>query len=87
MNKFKGLTLIELLLTLALGSALMAVVINVYLSGVNTNAKLATSDRLSEEGAFLSKHLHEEIEMAGYFALLDDYTRNTPAAIPNPCDT
>lgn len=87
MNKFKGLTLIELLITLALGSALMAVVINVYLSGVNTNAKLATSVRLSEEGAFLSNHLHEEVEMAGYYGLLDDYTLNTPAAFPNPCDT
>jgi len=87
MNKQLGLSLIELLITLALGSALMAVVINVYLSGVNTNANLATSVRLSEEGAFLSNHFHEEVELAGYFGTLDDTTQGTPSAIPDVCDT
>ena len=86
MNKQLGLTLIEVLVTLALGAVLMTTVVSVYISGLGTNAQLRETSRLLEDSVFISSQFAEEFEMAGYFGRLDDYMAATPAALPDVCN-
>ncbi|MEQ3696606.1 MAG: PilW family protein [Pseudomonadales bacterium] len=86
MNKQLGLTLIEVLVTLALGAVLMTTVVSVYISGLGTNAQLRETSRLLEDSVFVSSQFAEEFEMAGYFGRLDDYMAATPAALPDVCN-
>lgn len=86
MNKQLGLTLIEVLVTLALGAVLMTTVVSVYISGLGTNAQLRETSRLLEDSVFVSSQFAEEFEMAGYFGRLDDYMAATPAAVPDVCN-
>ena len=86
MNKQLGLTLIEVLVTLALGAVLMSTVVAVYISGLGTNAQLRESTRLLEDSVFASSQFSEEFEMAGYFGRLDDYMAATPSAVPDVCN-
>ena len=82
----RGLTLIEVLVTLALGAVLMTTVVSVYISGLGTNAQLREGARLLEDSVFATSQFAEEFEMAGYFGRLDDYMAATPAAVPDVCN-
>lgn len=86
-RKQLGLTLVEVLITLALGAILMSTVVSVYISGLSTNAQLRESSRLLEDSLFATSQFTEEFEMAGYFARLDDYMAATPAAMPDVCSS
>ena len=86
-RKQLGLTLVEVLITLALGAILMSTVVSVYISGLSTNAQLRESSRLLEDSLFATSQFTEEFEMAGYFARLDDYMAATPATMPDVCSS
>ncbi len=80
----RGLSLIELMVAMALGLIITAGILNIVLGGSLTNARLQDAASLTENGRYASALLHDEIQMAGFYGLLDEYDA-TVATLPNPC--
>ncbi|MBV55318.1 MAG: pilus assembly protein PilW, partial [Gammaproteobacteria bacterium] len=82
-----GLSLIELLIAMALGLTLSAVVVQVYVSATVTERSQDARLRLQENGRFALNFLSQEIRMGGYLgclgALRGPNVNNTLNAPPN----
>ncbi len=82
-----GLSLIELLIAMALGLTLSAVVVQVYVSATVTERSQDARLRLQENGRFALNFLSQEIRMGGYLGCLGSLTgptvNNTLNAPPN----
>ena len=85
-----GLSLIELMIAITLGMIVMAAVLALFLNISRSNAELAKTNRLIENGRFAIQVLQSDLVHAGYWGSLD-YTLTpapayvTPTALPDPC--
>lgn len=84
-----GFSLIELMISMALGLLIMAGVLALYLDLTRSNADLAKMNRQVENGRFTLHLLQQELWHAGFW---DTYVPplpsvTPPTAIPNPCIT
>ena len=82
-----GFSIIELMISIALGLLIMTGVLSVYSGLSRDNAELAKMNRQIENGRFTIQLLQQELWHAGYW---DTYMPPQPAlvpptAIPNPC--
>jgi type IV pilus assembly protein PilW len=68
-GRFAGVTLIELMVALAVGSLLMIGAVTVFLQSRQTFRALDAVSRLQENGRFALDRLEPDIRMAGYFGL------------------
>lgn len=85
--KQTGFSLIELMVSIALGLLIMTGVLALYLDLSRSNAELAKMNRQIENGRFTIQLLQQELWRAGFW---DSYvpllpSAVPPAAIPNPC--
>lgn len=85
-----GLSLIELMIAITLGMIVVAAVLALFLNISRSNAELAKTNRLIENGRFAIQVLKSDLAHAGYWGSLD-YTLTpapafvTPTALPDPC--
>lgn len=82
-----GFSLIELMVSIALGLLVMSGVLAIYIDLTRSNTELAKMNRQIENGRFTIQHLQQELWHAGFW---DGYVPplpsvTPPTAIPNPC--
>ena len=85
LSKQKGLSLVELLVALALSSALMAGIIDIYLENKRNYVQNEEYARLQENGRFALGLLKREVIMAGFYAGLPEPSGMTASAISTDC--
>lgn len=78
----KGLSLVELLISIALGLVILTALIALYGNVSRTNSEMAKTNQLIENGRFGIQLMRDDVAHAGYWDAID-----TPAAaaIPDPC--
>lgn len=82
-----GFSLIELMISIALGLLVMTSVLAIYLDLTRSNVELVKMNRQIENGRFTIQLLQQELWHAGFW---DGYmpplpSTTPPTAIPNPC--
>lgn len=87
LSRQTGFSLIELMVSIALGLLVMSGVLAIYLDLTRSNTELAKMNRQIENGRFTIQHLQQELWHAGYW---DGYIPPLPSvapptAMPNPC--
>ena len=94
----RGLSLIELMIAIAIGMAIVAALLALYLNVTRTNNEMAKMNRQIENGRFAIQLLQDDVEHAGfwgsYVPQFDDLTLSgpsgpldAPTALPDPCKT
>ena len=78
----KGMTLIEIMIALLLGSFLLTGVISVYLSSSHSYRMLSGSSRLQENGRFAMMFINRDIRHAGSKACWQNNFSTTTSLIP-----
>jgi len=86
-SRQSGFSLIELMVSIALGLLIMSGVLAIYLDVSRNNTELAKMNRQIENGRFTIQFLQQELWHAGFW---DGYIPPLPSAtppttIPNPC--
>lgn len=90
----RGMSLVELMVGIAIGLAIVTALLALLVSTNRHNAELARSGQISESGRFALQLLADEISHAGfwggYLPAFDDLTTagapgDVPAAVPDPC--
>ncbi len=66
LDKQQGVTLIELMISLALGLLLMVALMSIYINTIGANADSLNVTRLNQEGVALMNVITSEIRRAGY---------------------
>lgn len=82
----RGLTLIELMVSITIGMVLVAGLATLFASQSSTRAEIDRSGRLIENGRYAMQTLVEDLELAGYWGELTSLPA-VPGALPNPCTT
>lgn len=97
----RGLSLVELLVSIAISLLIMVAILQLYLDISRTNDEMAKTNAQIENGRFAIQLFQDEISHAGYWGgyvpLFDDLTgsdtpggtpalvQGTPRVAPNPC--
>ena len=90
----RGFSLVELMVSIALGLLVVAAVLALYLNISRTNSEMAKTNSLIENGRFAMQLLQNDIVHAGFWGAhvpeFDDLTfaaapTDVPTAVPNPC--
>jgi type IV pilus assembly protein PilW len=86
----RGLSLIELMISIVIGMLIVAALLALYLNVTRTNNEMAKANRQIENGRFAIQVLQNDLVHAGFWGRLG-YTQPpapsmpAPTAIPNPC--
>jgi type IV pilus assembly protein PilW len=72
--KAKGFTLIELMISIALGLIVLSALIALFVNNSSTRRELDRSAEVLENGAYAIGYLRDELSMAGYLGTLDVVT-------------
>ncbi len=91
----QGLTLVELMVSVALSLFIAIALVTLYLNVAQSNTELAKTNSQIEGGRFASHFLHEDLVHAGYWgtynprfdnlAYLNTVPTDVPTAVPDPC--
>jgi type IV pilus assembly protein PilW len=92
----RGFTLVELMVSIAVGLVIMVALSAVYLNVSRTNTEMSKTNGMIENGRFAMDLLQEDIAHAGYWGgylpSWDDFTAasagyvdDSPTRSPNPC--
>ena len=83
-REFRGLSLVELLVALAIGSVLIVGAVTVYSNSRSTYAVNESIARLQERGRYVMSVIEPDIELAGYYGYtnLPDTLRLVNGAAP-----
>ncbi len=79
-----GLTLIELMVSIAIGLFLVAGMATLIASQSGARAEIDKSGRMIENGRYALQAIAADIQMAGYWGELSTMP-TAPSALPNPC--
>lgn len=84
-TNFRGMSLVELLVAMGIGSVLMLGLATTFKNSSDTAREMERSGRLIENGRYAVDLLATELHHAGYYG---HYYENltTPAALPDPCE-
>jgi type IV pilus assembly protein PilW len=78
----KGLSLVELLISIALGLIILTALIVLYGNVSRTNLEMAKTNQLIENGRFAIQLLQEDVAHAGFWGAVESVA---PTAVPDPC--
>lgn len=78
----RGLSLVELLISIALGLIMLTALIALYGNVSRTNNEMAKTNQLIENGRFAIQLLQEDVAHAGFWGPVDSVA---PTAVPDPC--
>ena len=82
-----GLSLVELLISIALGLMVLAGVIVVFANSSAARNELERSSRQIENGRYALELLSNDLRIAGFYGELEVGLLPMPAAMPDPCST
>lgn len=87
LKKSSGITLIELLISMAMGLLIVGMMANAYISSNRTTRNLNQASLLTENGRYATAVLKDEIQLAGAFGFFDNQLGivSTDPNLPNPC--
>lgn len=80
-----GLSLIELMVSITIGLILLAGMTTLFINQSRTQSGLERSGRMIENGRYAMQLLAGELQLAGYYGVLDPGT--TTSGMPDPCAT
>ena len=79
-----GVTLIELMIALTIGSILLVGLASVFINSSSNRRELEKSSALVENGRYAVTILAENLNLAGFYGFFND-VGDPPAALPDPC--
>jgi len=82
-----GFTLVELMVSITLGSMVMAVLAVAFVSSSQARRDTDQASRQVENGRYAMQLLSDDLALAGYYAEFDPWPMSSPAAKPDPCAT
>ena len=85
LNNPSGMSLIELLVAIAIGSILMVGLVSVFSNSSSSHRELEKASQLIENGRYAIDLLYNDIRHAGYYGHF--YDLPDPVGDPDPCDT
>ena len=77
--------MVELLIAVALGIVLSWAILDVTLNSSRTARELEFTSEMIENGRYLTRLLGGELQLAGFYGRLEDYSDDTVTAQPDPC--
>jgi len=83
----RGLSLIELMISIAIGLLILASLSTLFVNQSKTRAELDKSNRMIDNGRYALEVLSENLRMAGYYGEFypSSGVPSVPAALPDPC--
>lgn len=86
-NRHAGFSLIELMISIALGLLIMTAVLALYLNLSHSNAELSKMNQQIENGRFTIQLVQQELWHAGFWDIYQPPLPSVtpPTAIPDPC--
>lgn len=81
----KGLSLVELMVAMAIGMALVAAVTGLFASTSQARTEMARTGRMFENGRYAQELLVEDLKLAGFYGELP--LVNLTPSVPDPCVT
>jgi type IV pilus assembly protein PilW len=78
----RGLSLVELLISIALGLTVVTALIALYGNVSRTNSEMAKTNQLIENGRFAIQLMRDDVAHAGFWGPMD---LSAATAVPNPC--
>ncbi|MBA2963472.1 MULTISPECIES: PilW family protein [Ramlibacter] len=82
----RGLTLIEFMVSIALGMLIVAALATLIADQSSNRAEVERAGRLIENGRYAVRAMADDLQMAGYWGELTT-APSAPAALPDPCST
>ena len=83
--KQSGLSLIELMISIAIGLLLLAALSTLFVNQSRTRTELDKQNRMIDNGRYALDLISENLRMAGFYGELDPSSITLPAALPDPC--
>ncbi len=80
----RGLSLIELMISMAIGLFLLAGLVGVFVNSSQTSAELQKSSAQLENGRYAMQTIGEDLSLAGFYGY---YGPSAATATPDPCST
>ncbi|MGH8686275.1 MAG: PilW family protein [Burkholderiales bacterium] len=87
MSRAAGFSLVELMISMAIGLMLVGTLLVVLSNGNSARNELERNSRLFENGRYAVELLSDDLRVAGYYGELDVDALAAPAALPDPCST
>jgi len=83
----RGLSLIELMISIALGMLILSALATLFVNQSKARAELDKSNRMIDNGRYALEVLSDNLKLAGFYGALDPSSITVPATLPNPCST
>jgi len=81
-----GLSLVELMVAVAIGSLLMLGLATTFKNSSDTQREMERTGRLMENGRYATQVLTDDLHHAGYYGFYYEAVA-APASLPDPCET
>lgn len=82
----RGLTLVEFMISVAIGLLLVAAIATLIASQSGNRAEVDRSGRMIENGRYAVRAMSDDLQLAGYWGELNGVPSTPPlAALPDPC--
>lgn len=81
-----GLTLVELMITLALGVILLTAISVLFVNTNKQQVELDKSNRLIDNGRYAMDLMSDSLRSAGFYGEFNPGTLLVPGTLPDPCD-
>ena len=82
----RGISLIELMISMAIGLFLLAGLVAVFVNSAQSNAELSKAAQQVENGRYAMQTLVEDLQHAGYYGQYFALDAPVAALLPDPCD-
>jgi len=87
MRRAAGFSLVELMVSMAIGLMLVGTVLVVFANASSARSELERNSRQFENGRYAVELLAGELRLAGFFGEVNVDALAAPAALPDPCST
>ena len=87
MRRAAGFSLVELMISMAIGLMLVGTVLVVFSNASSARSELERNSRQFENGRYAVELLTDDLRAAGFFGDVDVDALAAPAALPDPCST
>ncbi|UCE32510.1 MAG: PilW family protein [Burkholderiales bacterium] len=81
----RGFTLVELMVSMALGLLLLTGLVTVFVNNQRTRSEMEKTNRQTENGRYAIQMIGNELRHAGYYSEFDPSKLPLPAAMPDAC--
>lgn len=83
----QGFSLVELMVSIAIGLLLLAVLSTLFLNQSRTRSELDKENRMIDNGRYALDLLSDNLRLAGFYGEFDPSSITIPATLPDPCLT